>query len=150
MIQQRTRVLKKTGDCLRQFALKSYGINFPLIEFEKINLSLELQPDDTHYRYVSSVNPALQLLSNDSNQIINQSQDTISQSQSSISQSPLPQLQTKQNQFASYTPSPRIFFLFCPPSPRMKTTGTKRSSDEDDEERLYFSQEKTLNKFPKK
>lgn len=62
MIQQRTMVLKKKGECLRPFALKNYGINFPQIELEKINLNPDLQQDDSHYRYVQSANPPLQLV----------------------------------------------------------------------------------------
>lgn len=62
MINQRTRILNKKGECLRPYALKNYGIQYPKIELEKINLNPEFHKDDSFYRYVPTATPLYNLL----------------------------------------------------------------------------------------
>ncbi|CAF1088939.1 unnamed protein product [Brachionus calyciflorus] len=72
MINQRTKILNKKGECLRPYARKNYGIQYPKIELDKINLTPEILQDDSFYEYVPTSNQPLQLISSDHN-IVNQS-----------------------------------------------------------------------------
>ncbi|CAF1032286.1 unnamed protein product [Brachionus calyciflorus] len=133
MIQQRTRILNKKGECLRPYALKNYGINYPKIELEKINLNPEFLSDESFYRYSPSVNPPLQLIGQDPNIT-----SSVTQSNSQTLPPPSPLAQT----------NPR--FKNNSPSNRTSVTSIKRVNyEEDEEDNLYFSQEKSLIKNPR-
>ncbi|CAF1045145.1 unnamed protein product [Brachionus calyciflorus] len=106
---------------------KNYGINYPKIELEKINLNQEFLTDDSFYSYSPSANPSLQLIGNDPN-IASTSiqQNNINQTQPS----PLTHKNIR-SKLANDSPSNRII------------TGIKRANSEE-EDNLYFSQEKNL------
>jgi hypothetical protein len=125
MINQRTRILKKKGDCLRPYALKYYGISYPQIELEKIIFNPEMQHDESFYRYIPTSVPSLQLVGNDPN---------IPSSIATQQDSPL----SKNGRNFSKT------------TPVLRTNGMKRNnSEEDEEDLLYLTQEKNLVKNPK-
>ncbi|RNA16633.1 hypothetical protein BpHYR1_047811, partial [Brachionus plicatilis] len=122
MIQQRTRTLNKKGECLRPYALKNYGINFPHLELEKINIDPDLQQDVTFYRYTPTANPSLQAIGNESNvQLI-----------------PSSLIQSK-NRYSKFTNN-------SPDFNSNKQEIKRLNSEEGEEETLFFSQEKSLTK----
>ena len=138
MINQRTRILNKKGECLRPYALKNYGIQYPKIELEKINLNPEFNKDDSFYRYVPTANPPLQLIGIDPN-ITNSSTQPI--------QIPLA---TQNNSQPSPSSVRNQKLIYSSPSPLTSVNQIKRNLNEDEDENLYFSQEKIIMKNPRR
>lgn len=148
MIQQRTRVLKKKGDCLRPYALNNYGLNYPIIELDKIKLEADFIQDDSYYSYLPNASPPLKLIGTDPN-LPHQSQPS---NQPSTTSQPLSSTNQSSNHHSHASPlnnTNRNSHFTSQNTPVNRAQKRINSPDDDDDE-LLCSQEKVFSKNLKK
>ncbi|RNA33788.1 ATP-dependent DNA helicase PIF1 [Brachionus plicatilis] len=142
MIQQRTRVLKKKGDCLRPYALNNCGLNYQIIELDKIKLEADFIQDDSYYSYLPNASPSLKLIGTYPN-LPHQSQP--SNQPSTTSQPPSSTNQSSNNHsHASPLNNTNRNSNFASQNTPVNRAQKRINSPMDDDDELLCSQEKVF------